>query len=69
LIFSISNAEKVFKQIADSIYKTRNSIVHSKEECKTKYMPFRDDRKLLLEISLLIFIAEEVIITTAEVIQ
>jgi hypothetical protein len=67
--FSISNAEKVFKQIADRIYKTRNSIVHSKEGGKPKYMPFRDDRKLLLEIPLLRFIAEEIIITTAEVIR
>ena len=66
--FSISDAEKVFKQIADRIYKTRNSIVHSKEGGKPKYMPFRDDRKLLMEIPLLRFIAEEIIINTAEVI-
>lgn len=67
--FSISDAQKVFKQIADRIYKTRNSIVHSKEGGKPKYMPFRDDRKLLSEIPLLRFIAEEIIINTAEVIQ
>ncbi len=67
--FSISDDEKVFKQIADRIYKTRNSIVHSKEGGKPKYMPFRDDRKLLLEIPLLRFIAEEIIINTAEMIK
>ena len=67
--FSISDSKKVFKQIADRIYKTRNSIVHSKEGSKPKYMPFRDDRKLLLEIPLLRFIAEEIIINTAEVIR
>ncbi len=67
--FSIFDAEKVFKKIADRIYKTRNSIVHSKEGGKPKYMPFRDDRKLLMEIPLLRFIAEEIIINTAEVIR
>lgn len=67
--FSLSNTEKIFRQIADRIYKTRNSIVHSKESGKPRYMPFRDDRKLLLEIPLLRFIAEEIIINTAEVIQ
>ena len=67
--FSLSDNETVFKQIADRIYKTRNSIVHNKEGGKPKYMPFRNDKKLLQEIPLIRFISEEIIINTAEVIR
>lgn len=59
--------EKVFKKIADRIYKTRNSIVHSKEAGRPKYVPFRDDRELLKEIPLIRFIAEGIIINNSKI--
>ena len=67
--FSLSDTEKIFKQIADRIYKTRNSIVHSKEGGKPRYVPFRHDKELAMEIPLIRFITEEIIINTSEVIE
>jgi hypothetical protein len=63
------DTEKVFKQLADRIYKTRNSIVHSKEAGKPKYVPFRNDRELLMEIPLMRFISEEIIINSSKIIH
>ncbi|MEH1891599.1 MAG: hypothetical protein V7K92_19820 [Nostoc sp.] len=59
----------VFKKLAARIYKTRNSIVHSKESDKARYMPFRDDRMLVKEVPLLRFISEQIIINTSKVID
>ncbi|WP_283217824.1 hypothetical protein [Thermococcus sibiricus] len=67
--FTLNNAGEVFRQLADRIYKTRNSIVHSKESGKPRYIPFRDDKGLLMEIPLMRFISEEIIINTSEIIQ
>ncbi len=50
------------KQLAARIYRTRNSIVHSKESERTRYIPFRDDRSLSKELPLLRFIAEQITI-------
>ncbi len=59
----------VRKKLAARIYKTRNSIVHSKESDKSKFVPFKDDRSLLKEIPLIRFIAEQVIISSSMVIE
>jgi len=67
--FSFHDTEKIFKQIADRIYKTRNSIVHSKEGGKPRYVPFRHDKELSMEIPLIRFITEEIIIGTSEVME
>ncbi|MCU4139597.1 MAG: hypothetical protein MW690_001529 [Methanophagales archaeon] len=67
--FSLSDTENIFRQIADRIYKTRNSIVHSKEGGKPRYVPFRNDKELTMEIPLIRFIAEEIIINTSKVIE
>ncbi len=56
-----------FKPLAARIYKTRNSIVHSKESERTKYIPFRDDRLLSRELPLLRFLAEQITISTSTV--
>ncbi|MDR5866217.1 hypothetical protein [Halomonas koreensis] len=55
-----------FKHLAGRIYKTRNAIVHSKESEKTKYTPFRDDQKLVKEVPLIRFVAEQIIFSTSQ---
>ncbi|MRD72781.1 hypothetical protein GH865_05885 [Rhodocyclus tenuis] len=57
----------VFKQLANRIYRTRNSIVHSKESERTRYIPFRDDRLLSRELPLLRFIAEQITVSNSTV--
>jgi hypothetical protein len=63
---SFSNHDKIFENLARRIYQTRNSIVHSKESDKSKYIPFRDDKELDKEVILMRYIAEEVLIATSE---
>jgi hypothetical protein len=59
----------VLKQLSLRIYRTRNSIVHSKESERTKYIPFRDDRLLSREIPLLRFVAEQIMIANSTVVS
>lgn len=56
---------KLYKKMAARIYKTRNSIIHSKSGEKAVYSPFTDDEALAKEIPLLRYIAEEIIIKTS----
>ena len=63
--------EKLPKKIAARIYKTRNSLVHSKSNnTRVKergiYHPFTDDNELTNEIPLMRIIAENIIIKSAE---
>ena len=51
----------VFTHLARRIYRTRNSIVHSKEGERNKYIPFKHDRELNKEIPLIRFISEMII--------
>ena len=55
------------KQLASRVYRIRNSIVHSKESERSKYMPFRDDRLLSKELPLLRFVAEQITISNSSV--
>lgn len=64
-----TDEEQVAKSLANRIYKTRNSIVHSKESEKSKYMPFKDDKVLVKEIPLLRFIAEQIIIESSSIVS
>jgi len=64
-----SDTSKIFKKLAARIYKTRNSIVHSKKSDKARYTPFKDDRILVKEIPLLRFISEQIIINTSKLIE
>lgn len=62
IIFSDEESQFV-KTLTDRIYKTRNSIVHSKESFtddkrSNKYKRVRDDKELLQEIALIQVIAE-----------
>jgi len=64
--WSNQDTNTTLRNIANRIYKTRNSIIHSKESGKIKYTPFRDEKSLSKEIPLIKFIAEEAIIRSAE---
>jgi hypothetical protein len=62
--------EKLFKKIAARIYKTRNSLVHSKSNAtrvkeRGIYHPFADEKELEKEIPLMKTIAEIIIIKSA----
>jgi hypothetical protein len=63
--FEIAEIEQIVKNMAQRIYKTRNSIVHSKETDKSRYLPFRDDKDLLKEIFLIRVVAEHIIIESS----
>lgn len=62
--------EKMYKKLAARIYKTRNSLVHSKSNESRKsergiYKPFKDGKELSKEIPLMKYIAESIIINCA----
>lgn len=57
----------ILKQLQDRIYSTRNSLVHSKDGIKSKYVPFRDDNMLIKEVPLLKFISESVILQESKI--
>lgn len=57
---------KVLKDLRERIYKTRNSIVHSKETDRERYLPFKHDKILQKEIMLMRVIAEKIIIQSSK---
>lgn len=57
--------DNIFKHLSKRIYKTRNSIVHSKDSEFTKYLPYKNDKQLLKEIILMRVIAETIIIASS----
>ena len=66
----IGDKKHIFKKLANRVYKTRNSLVHSKSnEVRLNergiYKPFKDSKTLLKEIPLLKVISEEIIIKSA----
>lgn len=69
----ISDNKEIFEKLANRIYETRTSIIHSKSnELKSEnkkrfiYSPFKDSEALSKEIPLIKALAEEVIINSAE---
>ena len=65
----ISN-EKLYKKLAARIYKTRNALVHSKSnESRLNergvYNPFANSQELTMEIPLMRYISEAIIINSA----
>lgn len=63
--------EKLFKKLAARIYKTRNALVHSKSnEGRIRergiYNPFEDKKQLLMEIPLMRYISETIIINNSQ---
>lgn len=66
----IGDKKHIFKKLANRVYKTRNSLVHSKSnEVRLNergiYKPLKDSKALLKEIPLLKVISEEIIIKSA----
>ena len=66
----IGDKKHIFKKLANRVYKTRNSLLHSKSnEVRLNergiYKPFKDSKALLKEIPLLKVISEEIIIKSA----
>jgi len=57
--------DKILKNLRERIYKTRNSIVHSKETDRERYLPFKHDRILQKEIILMRIIAEKIVIESS----
>jgi hypothetical protein len=64
--FENTNKEEIYKNLAKRIYRTRNAIVHSKENEKSKYVPFKNDRDLINELYLMRLIAETLILGTSK---
>ena len=56
----------VVRNLSKRIYATRNSLVHSKDGDKQRYVPFKDERFLIPEIPLMRFISEQVILQNSE---
>lgn len=61
----VEDRDKVLKNLRERIYKTRNSIVHSKETDRERYLPFKHDKILQKEIILMRIIAEKIIIESS----
>lgn len=69
----VNKNQRIFEKLANRIYETRTSIIHSKSnELKPEnkkrsiYSPFKDSEALSKEIPLIKALAEEVIINSAE---
>jgi hypothetical protein len=62
-----SDKDRTVKDLTRRIYSTRNSLVHSKDGDKARYIPFKDERALVSEIPLMRFISELVILAVSEV--
>lgn len=65
--FRNEDRANIITTLAERIYSTRNSLVHSKDGEKKKYEPFKDDKYLLKEIPLMRFIAESIISKESQV--
>jgi len=68
IAFRSSDQACVIRELARRIYATRNSLVHSKDGDKARYTPFKDERALVMEVPLLRFISEMVILSVSEIV-
>lgn len=59
--------DNIVKSLASRIYSIRNAVVHSKDNDKLRYVPFRHDNELAKEIPMIKLIAEQVIISTSDI--
>jgi hypothetical protein len=59
-------SERVVRELTKRIYSTRNALVHSKDGDKARYIPFKDERALVMEIPLMRFVSEMVILAVSE---
>lgn len=65
--FQESNVDNIFSSMTNRIYKTRNAVIHSKLDEESRYIPFKHESQLHKEIPLIKLIAEEIIISTSEI--
>ncbi|CAI3934054.1 unnamed protein product [Commensalibacter communis] len=63
--FSFKDKEGFYNNLAQRIYQTRNSLVHSKEGNVGRYKPYQDSEELSKEIPLIKLVAEQVIINSS----
>lgn len=64
-----SDIQGVYTHLSRRIYFTRNSLVHSKSgKNKERYRPYKDEKKLVLEIPLVKAVAELIIINSSVII-
>jgi hypothetical protein len=61
------DSDRIAKDLTRRIYATRNSLVHSKDGDKARYIPFKDERSLVSEVPLMRFISEMVILAVSEI--
>ncbi len=67
--FSLADSDSALKKkLAKRIYKVRNAIVHSKESEEEKYFP-QDEKYILYEVDLVKYVAEQVIIGAATILN
>lgn len=59
--------ERILRELTRRIYATRNALVHSKDGDKVRYTPFKDERALVMEVPLMRFISEMVILGVSEI--
>ncbi|WP_182876486.1 hypothetical protein [Microbispora sp. H10670] len=59
------NESDIFAALSKRVYKTRNALVHSKDGSKGRFIPFTHDKELLPEVSLMRFMAEQIITATS----
>lgn len=62
------DGERGYPNLADRLYSTRNSIVHSKSEDADRFKPFIHNEDLAVEVPLMRFTAEEIIWDESEII-
>lgn len=66
IALSFNNESNFCDNLAQRIYQTRNSLVHSKEGNVGRYKPYQDSEELSKEIPLIKLIAELVIINSSD---
>ncbi|MFJ5542697.1 hypothetical protein [Micromonospora chalcea] len=63
--FGEGDSGAIFAAMSKRIYKTRNALVHSKDGARGRFLPFVHDKELSLEVPLVRFLAEQIIIRTS----
>ena len=61
--------ELLIGKICNRIYKVRNALVHSKDDEEIKYIPQKDDPHIVVEIELIKYLAQEIIIETSTLLK
>ncbi|MFH8492209.1 hypothetical protein [Streptomyces longisporoflavus] len=64
---TLADEEAVRASMAKRIYKVRNALVHAKDGDLPKYAPFAHDDELSMEIPLMRFASEQIIITHGKI--